>query len=91
MTTPHSSLPKLPSNRPCKFSTVYRKEAPSALITEVLLHDDPRMRNVQADRARKREMEKLCTTWHMRTRSRRSCNTWIEYYLWIFCDFYQRQ
>ncbi len=34
---------------------------------------------------------KLSTPWHMGTRSRRRCTTWIQYYLWIFRDCYQRR
>ncbi len=49
VTTLHSSLPKLSSNRPCKSSTVNRKEIPSVLITEVLHHNDTQMRSEQAD------------------------------------------
>ena len=41
VTTLHSSLSKLSSNRPCKSSTVNRKEIPNVLITEVLHHNDP--------------------------------------------------
>ncbi len=67
VTTLHSSLPKLSSNRPRKSSTVIRKEIPSVLITEVLHHHDPRMRCEQADRARKQEIESLVQrgTWEL--------------------------
>ena len=67
VTTLHTSLPKLSSNRPCKSSTVNRKEIPSVIITEVLHHSDPRMRSEQADRARKQEIENFVRrcTWEL--------------------------
>ncbi len=67
MTTLHSSLPKLLSNRLYKSSTVNRKDIPSALITEVIHHNDPRMRSEQADRAQKQEIENLVRrgTWEL--------------------------
>ncbi len=59
MTTVHSSLPQSSSNLPCKSFTVNCKIIPSVLITEVLHHNDPRMRSDQADRAWKQEIEIL--------------------------------
>ncbi len=59
VTTLHSSLPKLSSNRPWKSSTINRNELPSVLITEFLHHNDPRIRSELADQARKREIENL--------------------------------
>ena len=58
VTTLRLSLPNLSSNRSCKSSTVYHKDIPSVLITEVLHHNDPRMRSEQADLARKRKINK---------------------------------
>ncbi len=41
VTSLHSSLLKLSSNRLCKSSTANRNEIPSVLITEVLHYNDP--------------------------------------------------
>ncbi len=67
VTTLHSLLSKLSSNRLCKSPTVNRKEIPSVLITDVLHHYDPRMRSEQSDRARRQEIENLVRrgTWEL--------------------------